>query len=200
MREQSPKLSGKNKNILFVASRIRLVQPLGAIFIFLFFWLQGGVAAQVQAPQNRGTLWQECWRKPSDGYIGCGASDFVIKSSLCELQGYLDLAPELKIKGKQKEHFQTIMQRFNLTLMRYQSMNDMVNAQLMELMSQPEMDLKAVEEILDQLKRNCDRITRGGLRAIIKIRKTFTPQQIETITGYRPKRRPYRLPVVSCGK
>ncbi|WP_456432562.1 hypothetical protein [Thermosulfuriphilus sp.] len=192
------------KGLYHLLREIACERALGALpqaVVFgLFFWmsLHGSCLAGAAL---EGTLWRECWKRPPEsGYLGCGAADFVIKSTLCELQGYLDLGPQLKMAPKQKEHFRRVMQRFNLTLIRYQSMNDMVNAKLMEIMTDPQLDLKKVDQALEQLQENCDRIMRSGLRAILKIRKNFTPEQLEIIIGYKPKRRPHRLPVVSCGK
>ena len=119
-----------------------------------------------------------CWDLDSiNGWLGCSAQDFIIKSSLCEIELILEMENELGLDKDQRAELDIEYRKFKRSYKLYRAKLAINTVILNEICQEDSLDLTQASLQIRHVRSLCSRLTKRTASALINMKKIMNPEQ-----------------------
>ena len=147
-----------------------------------------------------------CWDLDSiNGWLGCSAQDFIIKSSLCEIEIILEMENELGLDKDQRAEFDIEYRKFKRSYKLYRAKLTISTVILNEIFQEDSLDLTEASRKIRHVRSLCSKLTKRTASALINIKKIMNREQRDKLSkillpASRKIEAKKDYPVLPCGE
>ncbi len=166
-------LIGKGNSLAYV-----LVIFANCVFVLSMLLSCAGHANKRKPDADVINVNELCWDLDSiNGWVGCSAQDFIIKSSLCEIELILEMENELGLDKEQRAEFDIEYRKFKRSYKLYRAKLAISTVILNEICQEDSLDPTQASREIRHVRSLCSKLTKRTVSALINIKKIMNPEQ-----------------------